>query len=65
MVIGLNFFLFKAYSCSDKDVHATVLGVKTMLFCRLLTLFKIYFLKKTKPFRNTMRMSNSLDPDQA
>ena len=26
------FFLFKAYSCSDKDVHATVLGVKTMLF---------------------------------
>ena len=40
------FFLFKAYSCLDKDVHATVLGVNTMLFCRLLILFKIYFLKK-------------------
>ena len=46
MVIGLYLFLFKAYSCLDKDVHATILGVKTMLFCRLLISFKIYFLKK-------------------
>ena len=38
-----------------------------MLFCRLLILFsKInsFFLKK-KSFRNTIRVSNSLDPDQA
>ena len=32
-----------------------------MLFCRLLIFFKINFLKNS--FRNTIRMSNSLDPD--
>ena len=34
-----------------------------MLFCRLLIFFKIIFLKNS--FRNTFRVSNSLDPDQA
>ena len=34
-----------------------------MLFCRLLIFFKINFWKNS--FRNTIRMSNSLDPDQA
>ena len=34
-----------------------------MLFCRLLIFFKINFLKNS--FRNTIRMSNGLDPDQA
>ena len=34
-----------------------------MLFCRLLNFFKIHFLKNS--FRNTIRVSKSLDPDQA
>ena len=34
-----------------------------MIFCRLLTFFKIIFFKNS--FRNTIRLSNSLDPDQA
>ena len=34
-----------------------------MPFCRLLILFKIYF--SIIFFRNTIRVSNSLDPDQA
>ena len=33
-----------------------------MLFCRLLTVFKINF--KKKAFRNTIRVSNGLYPDQ-
>ena len=32
------------------------------MFCRLLTFFKIKLFKKI--FRNTMRVSNSLNPDQ-
>ena len=37
-----------------------------MLFCRLLIIFKInFFFKRKKSFRNTIRMSNSLDHDQA
>ena len=32
-------------------------------FCRLLTFFSINFLLK-KYFRNTVRLSNGLDPDQ-
>ena len=34
-----------------------------MLFCRLLTFFKINFFKKNS-FRNTIWVSNRLDPDQ-
>ena len=34
-----------------------------MLFCRLLIFFKINFLKNS--FRNAIRVSNTLDPDQA
>ena len=34
-----------------------------MLFCHLLIFFKINFLENS--FRNTIRVSNSLDPDQA
>ena len=34
-----------------------------MLFCHLLIFFKINFFKKS--FRNTIRVSNSLDPDHA
>ena len=33
-----------------------------MLFCLLLTFFKINFSKSS--FKNTIRVSNSLDPDQ-
>ena len=33
------------------------------MLCRLLTFFKINFFKKY--FRNTIRVSNKLDPDQA
>ena len=36
-----------------------------LLFCCLLIFFQINFLKKQNHFRNTIRMSNSLDPDQA
>ena len=35
-----------------------------MLFCPLLIFFKINFFKK-KSFRNSIRVSGSLDPDQA
>ena len=35
-----------------------------MLFCRLLIFFKIDIFEK-KYFKNTIRVSNSLDPDQA
>ena len=38
-------------------------GKFCMLFCRRLIFFKINFLKNS--FRNTIRVSNSLDPDQA
>ena len=34
-----------------------------ILFCRLLIFFKITYLKKI--FMNTIKVSNSLDPDQA
>ena len=37
--------------------------LEACLCCRLLTFFKISFLKKNS-FRNTFRVSNSLDPDQ-
>ena len=33
-----------------------------MLFCRLLIFFKLTFLKIS--FRNTVKVSNGLDPDQ-
>ena len=36
-----------------------------MLFCRLLIFFKINFRIYEKYFRNTIQVSNSLDPDQA
>ena len=37
-------------------------GKFCMLFCRLLIFFKSTFLKNS--FRNTIRVSNGLDPDQ-
>ena len=40
-----------------------MLGNFLCFFCRLLTFFKINFLKK-KSFRNTIGVSNGLDPDQ-
>ena len=39
-----------------------MLGNFSFLSCHLLNLFKINFSKKT--FRNTIRVSNGLDPDQ-
>ena len=40
-----------------------MLGNFSCVCCRLLTFFKINFLKK-KSFRNTIGVSNGLDPDQ-
>ena len=40
-----------------------MLGNFSCFCCRLLTSFKINFLENS--FRNTIRVSNSLDPDQA
>ena len=39
-----------------------MLGEKNLFFCRLLTFFKINFLKKL--FQKHVRLSNSLDSDQ-
>ena len=47
----------------NRQVNSLPTGKFFMLFCRLLIFFKINFLKNS--FRNIIRMSNSLDPDQA
>ena len=44
-------------------ISVLVLLFACMLFCRLLIFFKINFFEKK--IRNTIRVSNSLDPDQA
>ena len=40
-----------------------MLGKIFKIYCRLLSFFKITFFKNS--FRNTARVSNSLEPDQA
>ena len=47
----------------DKDINSMPPGKIFMLFCSLLFFFKINFSKNS--FGNTIRVSNSLDPDQA
>ena len=47
----------------SSTLHAGNFACFFRLFCRLLKFFKMIFLKNS--FRNTTRMSNSLDPDQA
>ena len=42
------------------SLHATQLFM--LFFCRLLAFFKIDFFKNA--FKNTIRVTNSLDPDQ-
>ena len=44
-------------------LNSLLAGVFFMTFCRLLTFFKINFFKNS--LRNTIRILNSLDPDQA
>ena len=41
-----------------------MLGNCSCFYFRLLTFFKIKFFLKNKPLRTTIRVSNSLDPDQ-
>ena len=57
-------------SCLAGSVEANLsqltlrlLGIFCMLFCRLMNFPKSTFLKNS--FRNTISVSNSLDPDQA
>ena len=53
--MGIKSYGYQLILCS--------LGNFFPLFCRLLIFFKIIFLKN--PFRNTIRVPNRLDPDQA
>ena len=46
----------------DFPLFALTLCMLGNFCCRLLTFFKINFLKKS--FRNSIRLSNGLDPDQ-
>ena len=53
------------YLCSSKSSFSLthcMLGNFSCFCCQLLTFYEIDFLKKS--FRNTIRVSNALDPDQ-
>ena len=46
------------------DLNLCMLGNFSCFYCRLRTFFKIHFFKKKIQFRNSIRVSNCLDPDQ-
>ena len=52
------------WASSGSKMFAKVFSRRHLLFCCLLIFFKINFFGKNS-FRNTIRVSNSLDPDQA
>ena len=61
--------MFLKFTLRDIQVPRCVLTLSTLgnfacFFCRLLVFTKIIFFS-VKSFRNTIRMSTSLDPDQA
>ena len=62
--LSCNSSYFSYWQGTIQASYAVMRQLLFILFCRLLIFFKINFLKKNS-LRNTIKMSNSLDLDQA